>query len=91
MQGVEEVQREVKAQQGELAVRNVKMVDEEVEARLLRMRENILEQQNRQLLEANQKMASEMVVLCDLPWNGMFYLLNVFSFFPGNGNVEIRF
>ena len=89
MQAVEEVRREVKAQQGELAVRNVKMVDEEVEAKLLRMRENILEQQNRQLLEANQKMASELVYNATSLGMVLFYLLNVFSFFPGNGKVEI--
>ena len=62
MQAVEEVQRELKTQEGELAVKNVKMVDQEVEARLLRMRESILEGQKRQLLEENQKMASQLVV-----------------------------
>ena len=62
-QGVERVRQEVETLEGELAVRNVKMVDEEVEARLLCLRETILEQQNQQLLATNQTMASELVTL----------------------------
>lgn len=48
-------------QQGELAVRNVKMVDEEVEAKLLILREGILEQQCKQLLGVNRNLSVELV------------------------------
>ena len=61
LQVVQEVRREVEMQQGELAVRSVTMVDEEVEAKLLGLREAILDQQKDQLLATNQNMATELV------------------------------
>ena len=63
VRAVQEVCQEAETQQGELAVRNVKMVDEEVEARLFCLREAILEDKNRQLLAANQTLTSELVRL----------------------------
>lgn len=84
-QGVERVCQEVETLEGELAVRNVKMVDEEVEARLLCLRETILEQQNQQLLAANQTMASELVTLHNISLQ-----LIIFSLFStASRKVEI--
>ena len=73
-QGVERVHQEVETLEGELAVRNVKMVDEEVEARLLCLRETILKQQNKQLLATNQTMASELVTLYNISLQLIFSL-----------------
>lgn len=61
VQALQHVTEEVETRQGELAVRNVKMVDQEVEARLLRLRQTILEEQKSKLSEANATMASELV------------------------------
>ena len=67
VQALQKVCEEVETRQGELAVRNVKMVDQEVEARLLDMRHTILEDQCSKLTAANQILTSELVlVLCQL-------------------------
>ena len=58
---LKQVCEEVETRQGELAVRNVKMVDQEVEARLLELRNTILEEQSSKLSVANQIMTSELV------------------------------
>ena len=58
---LQQVSQETEAQQGELAVRNVKMVDHEVEAKLLELRQTILEEQNSKLTTENQALSSEMV------------------------------
>ena len=58
---LQQVREEVKTRQGELAVRNVKMVDQEVEARLLDLRKIILEEQNGKLAATNRIMTSELV------------------------------
>lgn len=59
---LKQVCKEVETRQGELAVRNVKMVDQEVEARLLELRKAILEEQSSKLSAANQIMKAELVI-----------------------------
>ena len=56
-----QVQEETKTKRGELAVRNVKMVDQEVQAKLLELRRNILRKQRDKLIDTNQTLASELV------------------------------
>ena len=56
-----QVKEEAERRQGELAVRNLKMVDHEMEARLLVMRKSILEAQRGKFSEANQILAAELV------------------------------
>ena len=64
MEALQHVREEAETRQGELAVRNVKMVDQEVEARLLELRRNILEEQRNKLSEENQSLTSDMVWNC---------------------------
>ena len=59
---LQQVCKEVKTRQGELAVRNVKMVDQEVEAKLLELRKAILEEQRNKLSAENQILTSELVI-----------------------------
>lgn len=61
VQALHHVREEVETRQGELAVRNVKMVDQEVEARLLELQQTILEEQKNKLTATNNTMASELV------------------------------
>ena len=61
VQALHHVREEVETRQGELAVRNVKMVDQEVDARLLDLRLTILEEQKSKLTAANNTMTSELV------------------------------
>lgn len=61
MSALQQLREEVKTRQGELAVRNVKMVDQEVEAKLLDLKKTILEEQSRKLSQANQLLIAELV------------------------------
>ena len=56
-----QLQEETKTKSGELAVRNVKMVDQEVQAKLLELRRNILREQRDRLIDTNQSLTSELV------------------------------
>lgn len=66
MLALQQLREEIKTRQGELAVRNVKMVDQEVEAKLLDLKKTILEEQSRKLSHANQLLIAELVrtLLC---------------------------
>lgn len=61
MSALQQLREEVKTRQGELAVHNVKMVDQEVEAKLLDLKKTILEEQSRKLSQANQLLIAELV------------------------------
>lgn len=58
---LQQVREETDTCRGELAVRNLKMVDQEVEAKLLAMRRSILEEQRNKLLERDQILAADLV------------------------------
>ena len=58
---LQQVKEEADRRQGELAVRNLKMVDHEIEARFLVMRKSILEEQKDKFSEANNILAAELV------------------------------
>ena len=58
---LQQVREETDTCRGELAVRNLKMVDQEVEVKLLAMKRSILEEQRNTLLERNQILAADLV------------------------------
>lgn len=61
MLALQRLRDDIKTRQGELAVRNVKMVDQEVEAKLLALKKTILEEQSSKLSQEKQILMAKLV------------------------------